>query len=111
MAGRHEFRVARVVAETADATQIHDADGEPRAARRARRQAPHRLRRAQGAAGVAGERLVDEALDGPSPGVSPTCRRSSAPRPRRVGRRAGATPPPGLASQEKKKPPPAAFHK
>ena len=35
VSGRHEFRVARVVAETADATQIHDADGEQRATRAA----------------------------------------------------------------------------
>ena len=33
VAGRHAFRVARVVAETAEATQIHDADGEQRATR------------------------------------------------------------------------------
>ena len=35
VAGRHEFRVARVVAETAEATQIHDADGAQRATRAA----------------------------------------------------------------------------
>ena len=35
VSGRHEFRVARVVAETADATQIHDADGAQRATRAA----------------------------------------------------------------------------
>ena len=35
VSGRHEFRVARVVAETAEATQIHDADGEQRATRAA----------------------------------------------------------------------------
>ena len=35
VSGRHEFRVARVVAETGEATQIHDADGEQRATRAA----------------------------------------------------------------------------
>ena len=35
VSGRHEFRVARVVAETADATQIHDANGDQRATRAA----------------------------------------------------------------------------
>ena len=33
VSGRHEFRVARVVAETGEATQIHDADGAQRATR------------------------------------------------------------------------------
>ena len=35
VSGRHEFRVARVVAETAEATQIHDAGADQRATRAA----------------------------------------------------------------------------
>ena len=65
VSGRHEFRVARVVAETADATQIHDADGEQRATRAAH---AVRLRIACAAPKARSASLdsvadVDEALD------------------------------------------------
>ena len=63
VSGRHEFRVARVVAETADATQIHDADGEQRATR-----AAHAVRlriacAAPKARPASPVNVVDEALD------------------------------------------------
>ena len=63
MAGRHEFRVACVVAETAEATQIHDADGAQRATR-----AAHAVRlriacAAPKARPASPVNVVDEALD------------------------------------------------
>ena len=64
VSGRHEFRVARVVAETSDATQIHDADGEQRATRAAHavklRIACSAPKAARPASPV---NVVDEALD------------------------------------------------
>ena len=64
VSGRHEFRVARVVAETDDATQIHDAAGEQRATRAAHavklRIACSAPKAARPASPV---NVVDEALD------------------------------------------------
>ena len=63
VAGRHEFRVARVVAETAEATQIHDADDDQRVTRAAH---AFRLRiacAAPKARPASPVNVVDEALD------------------------------------------------
>ena len=60
--GRHEFRVARVVAETAEATQIHDADGEQRATRAAHAVKLHIACSAPKARPASPVDVVDEAL-------------------------------------------------
>ena len=63
VSGRHEFRVARVVAETADATQIHDADGEQRATRAAHAVKLRIACAAPKARPASPVNVVDEALD------------------------------------------------
>ena len=63
VAGRHEFRVARVVAETAEATQIHDADGEQRATRAAHAVKLRIACSAPKARPASPVNVVDEALD------------------------------------------------
>ena len=75
VSGRHEFRVARVVAETAEATQIHDADDDQRVTRAAH---AFRLRiacAAPKARPASPVNVVDEALDAvPDPRGTPAVR-------------------------------------
>jgi len=75
VSGRHEFRVARVVAETADATQIHDADGEQRATRAAHAVKLRIACAAPKARPASPVNVVDEALDAvPDPRGTPAVR-------------------------------------